>query len=361
MSLDSDLLHMRHALALGQRGLGNSWPNPAVGCIIVAETCIVGRGWTQPGGRPHAETMALAQAGPRAKGATAYVTLEPCAHHGHTPPCAAALVKAGITRVVSATTDPDPRVSGKGLAMLRAAGITVTEGVAEAEARRTNHGFFLRVEQNRPHITLKLATSLDGRIATASGQSRWITGPEARRAVHALRGRHDAVMVGIGTALADDPDLTIRDLGYVHQPVRVVIDSALRLPLTARLTQTARDVPLWLCHAEGASGTALHHAGARLIRCRKSDQGQDMHDVLAQLADAGLTRILCEGGAAIAAALLSAKLVDDLVLYTAGRLFGATGTAAIASLGDVALGSTPEFQLIDQRPVGADLMQHWRR
>ena len=352
---------MRHALALGQRGLGNSWPNPAVGCIIVAENRIVGRGWTQPGGRPHAETMALAQAGPRAKGATAYITLEPCAHHGQTPPCAAALVKAGITRVVTATTDPDPRVSGKGHALLRAVGIQVTEHIAEAEARRANHGFFLRVEQNRPQVTLKLATSLDGRIATQSGQSRWITGPEARRAVHALRGQHDAVMVGIGTALADDPDLTIRDLGFAHQPVRVVVDSALRLPLNSRLVQRAHEVALWLCHAPGTQDANLQAMGARLIPCRSAPGGLCITDLLAQLATAGLTRILCEGGAGIAAALLAAGLVDDLVLVSAGRLFGADGTEAVAGLGEVTLGGAPEFQLVDQRPVGADLMQHWRR
>ena len=361
MSLDSDLLHMRHALALGRRGLGNTWPNPAVGCVIVAENRIVGRGWTQPGGRPHAEAIALAQAGPLAQGATAYVTLEPCAHHGHTPACAAALIQAGIAHVVSAATDPDPRVSGQGHAMLRAAGIIVTEGVAGPEARRANAGFFSRIEQNRPQITLKLATSLDGRIATASGQSRWITGPEARRAVHALRGQHDAVMVGIGTALADDPDLTIRDLGYVRQPVRVVVDSGLRLPLTSRLVQRAREVPLWLCHADGAQGGALQAAGARLIPCPRSGAGLKIGDLLGHLATAGLTRLLCEGGAGIAAALLAAGLVDELVLFTAGRLFGAAGTAAVANLGEVALGTPPAFQLIDQRPVGADLMQHWRR
>ena len=361
MSLDSDLRHMRHALALGQRGLGNTWPNPAVGCIIVAENRVVGRGWTQPGGRPHAETMALQQAGASAIGATAYVTLEPCAHHGQTPPCAEALIAAGITRVVSATTDPDPRVSGKGHALLHAAGIAVTEGLMEAEARRANRGFFLRFEQDRPQLTLKLATTLDGRIATQTGQSRWITGPEARRAVHALRGQNDAVLVGIGTALADDPDLTIRDLGFARQPVRVVADSALRLPLTSRLVQRAKEVPLWLCHGEMAQGTALQSAGARLIACQGTAKGLDMPSLLAQLASAGLTRVLCEGGAGIAAALLAAQLVDELVLFSAGRLFGAGGTAAVAALGDVNLGAAAEFRLIDQRPVGGDLMQHWRR
>ena len=360
MTPETDLLHMRHALALGQRGLGNTWPNPAVGCVIVANHHIIGRGWTQPGGRPHAEVMALTQAGTQAQGATAYVTLEPCAHQGQTPPCATALIAAGITRVVTATTDPDPRVSGQGHAMLRKAGIQVTEHIAESEARRANQGFFRRIEQGRPHVTLKLATTLDGRIATATGQSRWITGPEARRAVHALRGQNDAVMVGIGTALADDPDLTIRDLGYARQPVRVVIDRSLRLPQSSRLVQKAREVPLWLCHGSGVPGLDLQSAGAQLIPCRSSAAGLDMGDMLGQLATAGLTRVLCEGGAGIAAALLAARLVDELVLFTAGRLFGAGGIAAVAGLGDVSLGAAPEFELIDQRPIGHDLLQHWR-
>ena len=218
---------MAHALALGQRGLGRTWPNPAVGCVIVHGGRVVGRGWTQPGGRPHAEVRALAQAGSAARGATAYVTLEPCAHHGHTGPCAEALIAAGVARVVTALQDPDPRVSGRGHAMLRAAGVAVTEGVLEPEARAVNAGFLKRVCHGLPLVTLKLATTLDGRIATASGESRWITGPEARRAVHALRLVHDAVLVGAGTARADDPDLTVRDLGATHQPVRIVIDSRL--------------------------------------------------------------------------------------------------------------------------------------
>ena len=270
---------MRHALALGQRGWGNTWPNPAVGCVIVHGSRIIGRGWTQPGGRPHAEPMALAQAGAKARGATAYVTLEPCAHHGQTPPCADALIAAGIARVVSATTDPDPRVSGRGHAALRQAGISVTEAVAETEAHRANAGFFLRMQSNRPHVTLKLATTLDGRIAMADGTSRWITGPQARRMVHMLRLQRDAVMVGIGTALADDPDLTVREMGAVRQPVRVVVDRALRLPLTSRLVQSAGQVPVWLCHGD-ATGPAplqtLSQAGARLIQCAAVGQTLDL-------------------------------------------------------------------------------------
>jgi diaminohydroxyphosphoribosylaminopyrimidine deaminase/5-amino-6-(5-phosphoribosylamino)uracil reductase len=206
--MKDDLLHMRAALALARRGLGNAWPNPAVGCVLVKEGRVIGRGWTQPGGRPHAETEALRRAGDAARGATAYVTLEPCSHHGRTPPCCEALAEAGITRVVMAMRDPDPRVNGRGLAMLRGAGIAVEEGLLEAEARALNAGFFRRIQAGMPVVTLKLASTLDGRIATASGESRWITGAAARREVHALRARHDAILVGSGTVLADDPDLT---------------------------------------------------------------------------------------------------------------------------------------------------------
>src|SRR3990167_7787732 len=215
--------HMAHALRLAARGLGRTWPNPAVGCVLVKDGQIIGRGWTQVGGRPHAETMALAQAGAAAGGA----------------------------RVVSALTDPDDRVSGKGHAMLRAAGIAVTEGVLADQAAAVNVGFLSRVTAGVPHVAMKLALTLDGRIANAAGASRWITGPSARRQVHAQRATHDAVMVGIGTALADDPDLTVRDLGVSHQPLRIVIDSGLRLPPDSRLVRTAREVPVWLCHAKG--------------------------------------------------------------------------------------------------------------
>ena len=221
MSKTEDERHMSHALAMAARGLGRTWPNPAVGCVLVKEGRIIGRGTTQPGGRPHAERMALAQAGAAARGATAYVTLEPCAHHGKTSPCAEALVEAGIARVVTALTDPDPRVAGRGHAILRAAGIAVSEGILRDEAYQITRGFLKRVTEGLPFLTLKLGATLDGRIATATGESRWITGEQSRRHVHMLRMIHDAVMVGSGTALADDPDLSIRDLGASHQPVRV--------------------------------------------------------------------------------------------------------------------------------------------
>jgi diaminohydroxyphosphoribosylaminopyrimidine deaminase/5-amino-6-(5-phosphoribosylamino)uracil reductase len=235
---------MRAALALARRGLGMVWPNPSVGCVIVRDGRVVGRGVTAFGGRPHAEAIALATAGEQARGATVYVTLEPCCHWGRSPPCTEALITAGIARAVIATGDPDPRVNGQGLTRLRAAGVSVSTGLLEAEARDVLFGFSQRMTLGRPMVTLKLATTLDGRIATQRGESQWITGTAARRVAHALRGRHDAVMVGVGTVLADNPELTCRIPGYRPTPVvRVVADSHLRTPLTARLAATARSPP----------------------------------------------------------------------------------------------------------------------
>src|SRR5437773_406942 len=233
-------------LALARRGLGRVWPNPAVGCVIARDGRILGRGWTQPGGRPHAETEALARAGAAAHGATAYVSLEPCCHVGRTPPCADALIAAGLSRVVVALEDPDPRVAGGGLARVRAAGIAVEAGLCAAEAAEINAGFFQRVRLGRPLVTLKLATSLDGRIATASGESRWITGPAARERAHLLRAAHDAILVGTDTVIADDPQLTCRLPGLAdHSPVRVVIDRQLRIPLDGQVFADARRIPSW--------------------------------------------------------------------------------------------------------------------
>lgn len=354
---------MAHALALAARGLGRTWPNPAVGCVIVAGGRIVGRGWTQPGGRPHAETMALAQAGLQARGATVYVTLEPCAHHGQTPPCAAALIAAGPARVVTALTDPDARVSGRGHAMLRAAGIALSEDVLAGPARRLNAGFLKRVAKGLPLVTLKLATSLDGRIATAAGQSRWISGPDARRAVHALRLSHDAVLVGSGTARADDPDLRARDLGATHQPLRIVIDSRLSHSPESRLGRSAAESPVWVVHtraAAPAARAAWQARGATLIEVAATGAGQvKLTEALRHLATRGLTRILCEGGGTIAAALLRHNLVDTLIHVTAGRVIGADGIAAIAPLGVVQLADAPDFALSDVRRVGSDTWTHW--
>ncbi len=355
---------MALALSLGQRGQGSCWPNPAVGCVIVQGGRIVGRGWTQPGGRPHAETEALAQAGDAARGATAYVTLEPCSHHGKTPPCAAALIEAGVGRVVAAVEDSDPRVAGQGFAMLREAGIEVETGVLAEQAERDLAGFFLKTEQGRPFVTLKLASSFDGRIATQTGHSQWITGPEARRAVHAMRARHDAVMVGAGTARVDDPSLTVRDLGVAQQPVRVVVSRHLDLPLMGQLARTASEVPVWLCHGphpDAERARAWDGLGARLIPCALQDHHIDAADLLQQLGQAGLTRVFCEGGAALAASLLEKDLVDELVGFTAGLTIGAEGLAAVGRLGLEKLDAAPRFELIETRAIGPDILHRWRR
>ncbi len=357
-----DAIHMAHALRLAARGLGNVWPNPAVGCVIVKDGRVVGRGWTQPGGRPHAEVRALEQAGPAAAGATAYVTLEPCAHHGHTPPCAEALIAVKVARTVTALTDPDPRVSGKGHALLRAAGISVTEGVRAAEATRLNAGFLKRVTRGLPFVTLKLAASLDGRTATATGESRWITGPEARRKVHALRLSHDAVMVGSGTALADDPDLTVRDMGAQSQPVRILLDRMLKHSPASRLGRTAREHPVWLLHgphAPDAAHSAWAATGATLIEVPETSGHLDLTAALQTLAAKGLTRILSEGGSTLAAALVKARLVDDLALFTGGLLIGAEGHSALGPLALTTLADGPRPCLQETQALGPDAFSLW--
>ncbi len=355
---------MALALSLGRRGQGTCWPNPSVGCVIVRDGRIVGRGWTQPGGRPHAEPIALAQAGEAAQGATAYVSLEPCSHHGKTPPCAEALIEAGIARVVSAIEDSDPRVAGQGFTLLREAGIDVVTGVLAEQAARDHAGFFLKTEQGRPFVTLKLASSFDGRIATETGHSQWITGPNARRAVHAMRARHDAVMVGAGTARADDPSLTVRDLGVERQPVRVVVSRHLDLPLMGHLARTASKIPVWLCHGphpDPDRARAWEGLGARLIPCALDDHHVEAADLLHQLGQAGLTRVFCEGGSALAASLLESDLVDELVGFTAGLTIGAEGLSAIGALGLDTLETAPRFDLIETQVVGGDILHRWAR
>ncbi|EEE38181.1 riboflavin biosynthesis protein RibD [Rhodobacteraceae bacterium KLH11] len=355
---------MALALSLGRRGQGNCWPNPAVGCVIVRDGRIVGRGWTQPGGRPHAEPQALAQAGEAAKGATAYVSLEPCSHYGKTPPCAQVLIGAGVARVVSAIEDSDPRVAGQGFDMLRAAGIEVTSGVLAEQAAQDHAGFFLKTEQGRPFVTLKLASSFDGRIATETGHSQWITGPMARRAVHAMRARHDAVMVGAGTARADDPSLTVRDLGVTHQPVRVVVSRHLDVPLMGHLARTATQMPVWLCHGphpDAERARAWEGLGARLIPCALDGHHVEAADLLQQLGQAGLTRVFCEGGSALAASLLAGDLVDELVGFTAGLAIGAEGLPAIGVLGLDTLEGAPRFDLIETQAIGGDILHRWGR
>ena len=357
---------MQAALGLARRGLGRVWPNPSVGCVIVAGGRVVGRAHTRPGGRPHAETEALAMAGAAARGATVYVTLEPCAHHGKTPPCAEALIAAGVGRVVSALRDPDPRVAGRGIALLRQAGIAVTERPRAADPRAVTARFLSRIERGRPLVTLKLASTLDGRIATHRGERRWITGSPARMMVHRLRAESDAVAVGSGTALIDDPDLTCRLPGLTRRsPVRVVIDGRLRLPLTHRLAATARAVPTWVVTLEGGDpcrAQAFAAAGLELFECPAAADGSvDLGAALAALGRAGLTRLLVEGGAKLAAALVRANLVDRVIWFRAPRLIGGDGLAALTGFGVDHLSQTPHFQRIALVPVGDDVMETYSR
>lgn len=322
---DNNIAHMRHALRLAARGLGRVAPNPAVGCVIVSrDGHVAGRGWTQPGGRPHAETLALKQAGDAARGATAYVSFEPCAHQGETPPCADALIAASVSRVVSTVRDPDPRVSGRGFDKLRKAGIAITEGVLAGEAKFLNEGFFKRVGEGRPLVALKIAQSADGRVARAPGEERWITGERARRHGHLLRAQHDAILVGIGTVLADDPELTCRIPGMEKRsPLRIVLDSRLRLPPSSKLAQTAREVPVLVFTAAEKGGEALLALGVEISRVSPNGNGNpDLLQVLRALAERGLTRLLVEGGPTIHAAFLARGLADRIHLYSAPITLG---------------------------------------
>jgi diaminohydroxyphosphoribosylaminopyrimidine deaminase/5-amino-6-(5-phosphoribosylamino)uracil reductase len=356
---------MRAALTLARRGLGTVWPNPAVGCVIVDRGRVVGRGWTQPGGRPHGETEALGRAGEAARGATAYVSLEPCCHWGRTPPCTDALIAAGIRRVVVALEDPDPRVAGDGVRQLRAGGLEVETGLCEAEAAEINAGFFCRLRHGRPLVTLKLATSLDGRIATGSGQSQWITGPPARERAHALRAAHDAIMVGTGTVLADDPQLTCRLPGLAHRsPVRVVVDRHLRIPPTTRLISDARAVPTWILtlpSADPARRQVFLGAGATVIDIDPGPDGNgSIAAALAALGDRGITRLLVEGGGHLGAAFARAGLIDRLVWVHAPMLIGGEGIPAIAELGLEALSKAPNFTRLSTETVGDDVLTVFR-
>lgn len=353
--------YMQLALALAKRGLGRTAPNPTVGCIIVQGSSIVGRGVTAKGGRPHAETIALSQAGKLAEGAMVYVTLEPCSHHGHTPPCAQALIDAKVARVVIATKDSHKAVSGRGIEMLKDAGIAVTIGIGETEARLINEGFFKVHEVGRPMVTLKVATTLDGHIAMSNGESKWITGEASRRYTHVLRAQHDAIMVGINTVKADNPELTCRLPGLaVHSPVRIVIDSQLAIPNDAKLIATAHDTPSWIITTREHTQAAFPPAVKVHSVAADSDGRVDMKAALSLLAGQGITRVLVEGGATLAASLLKAKLVDRLVWFRAPKVIGSTGLAAVGALDYVLLKEVPQFERESVRTLGEDVVEVYR-
>lgn len=354
--MSADLRWMRAALTLSGRGLGRVWPNPAVGCVIVQAGRVVGRGWTQPGGRPHAETMALAQAGASAKGATAYVSLEPCAHHGKTPPCCDALIAAGIARVVSPMQDPDPRVAGQGFDRMREAGIIVDVGLLADEAYRANEGFLIRQRLGRPKVTLKLASSLDGAIATSTGESRWITGPTARRRVHLMRAQADAIMVGAGSARADDPGLDVRLPGFAgSDPVPVIVGGQ-ATDLPPKLMAGLNTRPVW--HVR--SGDGGDATGVEGIDVSRGANGVDLAEAMQALGARGITRVLSEGGGRMAASLIRADLVDEIVWMTAGLALGADGMPSVAGMKLDHLKDAPRFDLEHVEQIGDDSLSIWR-
>ncbi len=362
----TDERFMRIAIGLARRGHGNVSPNPSVGCVIVKEDCIVGRGWTQMGGRPHAETEALARARGAAVGATAYVTLEPCAHHGKTPPCARALIEAGIARVVIAVEDPDPRVNGGGIRMLREAGIVVTTGLCVAEARDAVAGFLMRVVEGRPLVTVKVATTLDGKIATRTGDSKWITGEVALAMGHGLRARHDAILVGAGTALADNPLLTCRLPGLEERsPIRVVVGGRTPLSADSALLRTADAVPTWIV-LPGDPGPewrrSVEGTGAELMSVRGNGAGgADPAAIMLALGERGVTRLLVEGGGRIVGSLLAEGLVDKIVWFRAPILVGGDGLSSIDGFGMDELDDAPRIVKVSQRRAGPDSVEVYAR
>lgn len=356
-----DIRYMHYALRLASRGLGRVWPNPAVGCVLVKEGRIIATGRTADGGRPHAEKNALEQAGGMAHGATAYITLEPCAHEGKAIPCAQALAEAGISRAVIACGDPDPRTNGKGVARLQEAGIEVVTNVCEAEACRLNEGFFSRVLYSRPYIAMKLATSLDGKIAAANGRSQWITGEEARQHGHMLRATHDAILTGIGTVLADNPSLDCRLPGLGHySPVRVVLDSNLHMPSDAGLAQTAKDIPLWVLTTQmpNTRWRELEAMGVRVAQVESYQNHVHLSAAFNWLAQQGITRVLAEPGARLAQALYASGLCDRLHWFRAPMVIGGQGKDALP--GDFVPGNpsdAPRWKRESITPLGKDVLE----
>jgi len=361
--VSGDRRFMELALALGRRGLGRTWPNPAVGAVIVKDGEIVGRGWTQPSGRPHAEIEALRRAGEMARGATLYVTLEPCSHHGKSPPCADAVIASGIARVVSAMEDPNPEVAGRGHARLRSAGIAVDVGIEAKTAARDHAGHIRRMRDGRPHVMVKLAISADGKAAGAGGRRVAITGNAVRDRVHLMRARSDAMVIGIGTVLADDPVLTCRLPGMAKMsPTRVVLDASLRLPMQSRLLATAGETPLWIITgkpAPDASETAVREHGAEVLRVAEKAGRIDLGEVLKLLAQRGITRVMIEGGPTVASALIEADLVDEAIFFHSPMVIGEGGLQALEPRAVQLLGR--HIKRVSSEPVGPDRQETYER
>ncbi len=360
---------MAAALRLGRRNLGQTHPNPAVGCLIVRTDgdtpVVVGRGWTAVGGRPHAEKEALKEAGALAEGATAYVTLEPCAHKGRVKPCSEALVAAKVARVVSAMVDPDPRTQGQGHAVLEAAGIAVTTGVLAEQAARAHSGHIQRITKGRPHVTLKLAVSADGMIGTRGGGRMIVTGEQAFAAVQAMRTGFDLVMVGMGTVLVDNPRLTVRLPGLAgRSPTRVILDGSARLSLESNLVQSVREVPLIDIvgpQAPENRKAELEAAGVKIIQVDAASGGIDLRKALEALAKEGFARVYAEGGAEVAASLLAGDLIDEVVIFRAPVVVGPNGVRALAGTALSALERSPRYRLMETGAVGGDTMRRYVR
>lgn len=350
-----DVRYMARALVLARRGLYTTDPNPRVGCVVVKDGRVVGEGWHERAGEAHAEVHALRAAGVDARGATVYVSLEPCCHHGRTPPCSQALIEAGVTRVIAAMPDPNPRVAGQGFAALERAGIQVEHGLLQAEAGRLNPGFISRMTRGRPFVRVKLATSLDGRTALANGESKWISGEAARADVQRLRARSSAILTGIGTVLSDDPSLTVRDIDIGRQPLRVVLDTKLRMPVSARMLGLPGKT-LVVAGDPALSSSVLQTKGAEVLNMPCVGDEIDLQSLLEQLAKREVNELLVEAGATLCGALLKAGLVDELIVYLAPHILGnrARGMFNFPELADMA--GRIAFQIQDIRAVGKD----WR-
>lgn len=351
----ADRRYMARALALARKGLATAHPNPRVGCVVVRGDRVVGEGWHRKTGEAHAEVNALAAAGAAAAGATAYVTLEPCSHQGRTGPCTEALLAAGIAEVVCATEDPFDDASGRGLAMLRKAGVAVRGGLMRAEAEELNAGFISRIRRGRPFVRLKIAASIDGATAMRDGSSKWITGEPARADVQRLRARSGAVMTGIGTVLADDPSLNVRaPADKAEQPLRVVVDSRLRMAPTSRLLSLAGRTAVFC--SDDAKHSVLEDAGASVHRVASGAGGVDLPTVLASLArDFLINEVLVEGGPGLSGSMLASRLVDELVIYQAPHIMGSETRGMFATPGWLALGDGPRIAMVDIRRIGEDM------
>jgi diaminohydroxyphosphoribosylaminopyrimidine deaminase/5-amino-6-(5-phosphoribosylamino)uracil reductase len=355
-----DHVYMARALQLAERGLFTTTPNPRVGCVIVKNGETVGEGWHQKAGSPHAEINALMQAGMAAQGATVYVTLEPCSHHGRTPPCADALIGTGVARVVAAMQDPNPHVSGTGLARLKAAGITVECGLMEAQARELNTGFIKRMVLGHPLVRVKTASSLDGKTALSSGESKWITGEAARADVHRLRARSCAILTGIGTVLADNPQMNVRGLEGARQPLKVIVDSTLQTPPDAAILQGAKTIIACVA-PDTKRAAALEAAGAEILCLPGEDNKVNLHALLSRLAQKGINEVMTEAGPRLNGALFAAGLADEWVQYLAPCLLGNQARPLFDLPEPASMAERLNWQLADQRTIGADTRLIWRK